>query len=107
MLVGFGLALLLTDECRKLIVRRRRRSRPPVGLVRHCAELEPVMNLIEKVMVHTSSHVKLALAAAALVLVLWATGSPLPSLWITPAVIALLWTAIRFGLGYRHRHHGA
>jgi len=58
-------------------------------------------------MVYTSSHVKLALAVAALVLVLWATGSPLPSLWITPVVVAVLWTAIQFGLGYRHRHHGA
>jgi hypothetical protein len=65
------------------------------------------MNLIEKVMVHASSHVKLALAAAALVLVLWAAGSPLSSLWITPVVIAVLWTAIQFGLAYRHRHHGA
>jgi hypothetical protein len=64
------------------------------------------MNLIEKVMVQRSSHVKLALAVVALVLVLWATGSPLPSLWITPVVIAVLWTVIQFGLGYRHRHHG-
>jgi hypothetical protein len=78
-----------------------------VELVCHCAELEPVINLIEKAMVHTSSHVKLALAAAALVLALWAAGSPLPSLWITPVVIAVLWTALQFGLGYRHRHHGA
>jgi P-type Ca2+ transporter type 2C len=29
MLVGFGLALLLADECRKAMVRRRR-SQPPV-----------------------------------------------------------------------------
>jgi hypothetical protein len=43
----------------------------------------------------------------ALVLVLWATGSPLPSLWITPVIIVVLWIAIQFGLGYRHRHHGA
>jgi hypothetical protein len=65
------------------------------------------MNLIEKVVVYASSHVKLALAAAALVLVLWAAGSPLSSLWITPVVIAVLWTAIQFGLAQRHRHHGA
>jgi hypothetical protein len=49
----------------------------------HYAELEPGMNPIEKVMTDRSSHVKLALAVVALVLVLWATGSPLPSLWIT------------------------
>jgi hypothetical protein len=65
------------------------------------------MNPIEKVMVRRSSRVKLALAVVALVLVLWAIGSPLPSLWITPVVIVVLWTAIQFGLGYRHRHHGA
>jgi hypothetical protein len=65
----------------------------------HCAELEPVMNPIEKVMADRSSHVKLALAVVALVLVLWATGSPLPSLWITPVIIVLLWIAIQLGLG--------
>ena len=65
------------------------------------------MNPIENVMVRRSSHVKLALAVAALVLVLWATGSPLPSLWITPVIIVVLWIAIQFGLGYRHRHHAA
>jgi membrane protein YdbS with pleckstrin-like domain len=46
-----------------------------------------------------SSNVKLALAVVALVLVLWATGSPLPSLWITPVIIVLLWIAIQLGLG--------
>ena len=66
-----------------------------------------MVNPIEKVMADRSSHVKLALAVMALVLVLWATGSPLPSLWITPVIIVVLWIAIQFGLGYRHRHHGA
>lgn len=65
------------------------------------------MNPIENVMARRSSTVKLALAVAALVLVLWATGSPLPSLWITPVIIVAAWIAIQFGLGYRHRHHGA
>ena len=65
------------------------------------------MNPIENVMVRRSSHVKLALAVAALVLVLWATGSSLPSLWIAPVIIVVLWIAIQFGLGYRHRHHAA
>jgi hypothetical protein len=46
-------------------------------------------------------------AVGALVLVLWATGSSLPSLWITPVIIFVLWIAIQSGLGYRHRHHGA
>ncbi|MGO9082203.1 MAG: hypothetical protein ACLQDY_24765 [Streptosporangiaceae bacterium] len=65
------------------------------------------MNPIEKVMVNRSSHYKLTLAVVALVLVLWATGSPLPSLWITPVIILVLWIAIQLGLGYRHRHHSA
>jgi hypothetical protein len=65
------------------------------------------MNPIENVMVRRSSHVKLALAVVALVLVLWAAGSPLPSLWIAPVLIAVLWIAIQLGLGYRHRHRGA
>ena len=65
------------------------------------------MNPIEKVMVERSTSFKLARAVAALVLVLWATGSSLPSLWITPLIIFVLWTAIQLGLGYRNRHHGA
>jgi hypothetical protein len=65
------------------------------------------MNPVENVMVRRSSHVKLALAVVALVLVLWVTGSSLPSLWITPLIIVVLWIAIQSGLGYRHRHHGA
>jgi hypothetical protein len=65
------------------------------------------MNPVENVMVRRSSHVKLALAVVALVLVLWATGSSLPSLWITPVIIVVLWIAIQSGPGYRHQHHGA
>ena len=67
------------------------------------------MNPIEKVMVKRSTLFKLAVAVAvaALVLVLWATGSSLPSLWITPVIIFVLWIAIQLGLGYRHRRHGA
>ncbi|HTA01555.1 MAG TPA: hypothetical protein VK802_14310 [Streptosporangiaceae bacterium] len=65
------------------------------------------MNPIERVMVNRSSHFKLALAVAALVLVLWATGSPIQSLWITPVIIVVVWIAIQLGLRYRHRHHAA
>ena len=65
------------------------------------------MNAVEKVMVKRSTLFKLTVAVGALVLVLWATGSSLPSLWITPVIIFVLWIAIQFGLGYRHRHHGA
>lgn len=65
------------------------------------------MNAIEKVMIHRSLHFKLGLAVVALVLVLWATGSPLASLWIAPLVIFALWIAIQLALRYRHRHHRA
>ena len=65
------------------------------------------MNPVEKVMVKRSTLFKLTVAVGALVLVLWATGSSLPSLLFTPVLIFVLWIAIRFGLGYRHRHHGA
>ena len=67
------------------------------------------MNPIEKVMVERSTFFKLALAlaVAALVVVLWATGSSLPSLWITPVIIFVVWIAIQLGLKSRHRHSGA
>ena len=65
------------------------------------------MNPIEKVMIKRSTLFKLAMAVAALILVLWATGSSLPSLWITPVIIFVLWIAIQVELKYRHRHHGA
>jgi hypothetical protein len=65
------------------------------------------MNPIEKVMVHRSSHFKLAAAVALLVLVLWATGSAVQSLWMTPVIIVMLWIAIQLGLGYRRQHYGA
>jgi len=62
------------------------------------------MNPIEKVMVKRSKHVKMALAVAALVLVLWVTGTPILSLWLTPVIILMLWVVIQLGLGYRRRH---
>ena len=65
--------------------------------------LEPVMNPIETVMVKRSSHIKLALAVLMLVLVLWATGSSVQSLWIAPLVVFALWIGIQFGLGHRRR----
>jgi O-antigen ligase len=59
------------------------------------------MNAIEQVMVKRSSHVKLALAVIALVLVLWATGSSAESLWVTPVIIVAGWIALLLGLRYR------
>jgi hypothetical protein len=69
--------------------------------------MEYVVNPIEKVMASRSSHVKLAAAVALLIVVLWATGSAVQTLWVTPIIIVVLWTAIQVGLGYRRRHHGA
>jgi O-antigen ligase len=62
------------------------------------------MDPIENAMIKRSNHFKLALAVVALVLVLWATGTPILSLWLTPVIIFVLWVAIQLGLGYRRRH---
>jgi hypothetical protein len=58
-------------------------------------------------MVKRSTHVKLALAVVALVLLLLVSGSSIQSLWITPVIIIVAWIAIQLGLAYRHRHHPA
>jgi hypothetical protein len=74
-------------------------------------KLEAVMNPIEKVMIRRSQHFKVAVAVAVavvvLVLVLWASGSPVQSLWLTPVIIFVLWVAIQLGRGYHDRHHAA
>ena len=58
-------------------------------------------------MVPRSQHFKVAVAVVALMLVLWVSGSSVASLWLTPVIIFVLWTAIQLGLGYRNRHHAA
>jgi len=63
------------------------------------------MNPIEKVMSPRSSTLKLLVAVAALVLVLWVAGAAVQSLWLTPVIILVVWIAIQLGLGYRRRHH--
>lgn len=65
------------------------------------------MNPIEKVMVNRSQHFKVAVAVAVLILVLWASGSPVQSLWLTPLIVFVLWIAIQLGLSYHNRHHAA
>ena len=65
------------------------------------------MNTVEKVMAKRSSHFKLAVATAVLVLVLWVTGSSTQSLWMAPIIIFVLWIALQLGLAYRHRRHAA
>jgi O-antigen ligase len=65
------------------------------------------VNPVEKVMINRSSHLKLALAVVALVLVLWVTGAAAESLWLTPVIIFAAWGAIQVGLRYRRRHQAA
>jgi hypothetical protein len=65
------------------------------------------MNRIEQVMSTRSSQFKLALAVVVLELVLWALGSSIQSLWITPVIIFALWIAIRLGVRRRHRRRVA
>ncbi len=68
-------------------------------------KLEAVVNPIEKVMVNRSQHFKMAVAV--LVVLLWASGSPVQSLWLTPVIVFVLWIAIQLGLGYHDRHRAA
>ena len=68
---------------------------------------EAVMNPTGKVMVNRSQHFKVAVAVAVLVLVLWASGSPVQSLWLTPVIVFVLWVAIQLGRGYHDRRHAA
>ena len=63
------------------------------------------MNPIEKVMVRRSQHFKVAVAA--LILVLWASGSPVQSLGLTLVIVFVLWIAIQLGWGYHHRYRAA
>ena len=65
------------------------------------------MNPIEKVMANRSQHFKVAVALAVLVLILWASGSPVQSLWLTPVIVFVLWIAIQLVLGYHDRHRAA
>ena len=67
--------------------------------------MEPnALNPIEKLMVDKSTTFKLAVATTALVLVLWASGSPTQSLWITPVIILVAWIGVQSLLRYRRRH---
>ncbi len=65
------------------------------------------MNPIEKVMTKRSAPFKVALAVVALVLVLWANGSTLGSIWMIPVIVFVLWSAIQMTLRVRHGHRSA
>jgi hypothetical protein len=49
----------------------------------------------------------LTVAVALLVVVLWLSGSPIQSLWMTPVIILTVWIGIQVALWSRGRHHHA
>jgi fatty acid desaturase len=63
------------------------------------------MNPIEKVMTKRSTEFKVALAVAALIVLLLATGASIGSVWPIPVIVFILWIALQRGLRYRYRHH--
>lgn len=65
------------------------------------------LNPIEKVMIARSTTFKLTVAVALLVVVLWLSGSPIQSLWMTPVIILTVWIGIQVALWSRGRHHHA
>jgi O-antigen ligase len=65
------------------------------------------MNRIEKVMTKRSTSLKVAVAVVALLLVLWATGSTIGSIWLIPVIVFILWIATLVTLRFRHGHGGA
>ena len=63
------------------------------------------MNPIEKVMTDRSTEFKIALAVAALIVLLLATGTSIGSVWPIPVIVFVLWTVLHRGLRHRYRHH--
>ena len=63
------------------------------------------MDPIEKVMTNRSTEFKVALAVAALIILLLATGASIGSVWPIPVIVFVLWIALHRGLRYRDRHH--
>ena len=63
------------------------------------------MNPIEKVMTNRSTEFKVALAVAALIVLLLATGASIGSVWPIPVIVFALWIAFHRGPRYRSRRH--
>jgi hypothetical protein len=61
------------------------------------------MDSIERVMSNRSTAFKVTLAVVALLLVLWATGSTLGSIWPIPVIVFVLWTVMQMAIRLRHR----
>jgi O-antigen ligase len=68
---------------------------------------EADMNPIEKMMTKRSTLLKVGLALVTLLLILWATGSTIGSIWLIPVIVLILWIAIQVALRLRHSHGGA
>jgi O-antigen ligase len=65
------------------------------------------MNPIEKVMTKRSMSFKVALAVVALLVILWATGASLGSIWLIPVIVLVLWIAIQLALRAHHSRRDA
>lgn len=65
------------------------------------------MSPIEKVMTDRSTEFKIAVAVAALIVLLLATGTSIGSVWPIPVIVLVLWTVLHRGLRYRYRHHAS
>ncbi len=62
------------------------------------------MNPIERAMTNRSTAFKAVLAVAALLVILWATGSSFGSLWPIPVIVLVLWLVMQTTIRVRHRH---
>jgi hypothetical protein len=61
------------------------------------------MNSIERVMTNRSTTFKVALAVGALLVILWATGASLGSIWLIPVIVFALWVVMHMAIRVRHR----
>ena len=62
------------------------------------------MNPIERVMTNRSTALKVVLAVAALLVVLWVAGASFGSMWPIPVIVLALWIAMQTTIRVRHRH---
>ena len=63
------------------------------------------MSPIEKVTTNRSTQFKVAVAVAALIVLLLATGASIGSVWLIPVIVFVLWILFHQGLRYRSRRH--
>jgi hypothetical protein len=61
------------------------------------------MNGIERVMTNRSTAFKVALAVVALLVVLWASGASVGSIWPIPVIVLILWVGIQMAIRVRQR----